>query len=105
MEEPKQTDHALTVVILMITGMVFVLDLFLPSEVAIWALYIIPLGLTRWSSVGQLTFILSGACTVLIVLGHLYSPPGTAPDVALFNRGLGVVMVWAGAFFLKFGRI
>lgn len=104
MEEPKQTNHALTVVIATITMLVFGLDLFLPSEVAIWVLYMLPLGLTRWSSVRQLTFILSGACTVLVVLGHLYSPPGTAPDVAMVNRGLGVIMVWIAAFFLKSGK-
>jgi len=75
MEEPKQTDHALAAIIVTITVMVFSLDVFLPSEVAIWVLYMLALGLTRWSSIGQLTFILSGACTVLIVLGHLYSPP------------------------------
>jgi hypothetical protein len=84
--------------------MVFALDVFLPSEVAIWVLYMLPLGLTRWSSIGQLTFILSGACTVLVVLGHLYSPPGTAPDVAMINRDLGILMVWIAAFFLKFGK-
>jgi hypothetical protein len=78
-----------------VTVMVFALDVFLPSEVAIWVLYMLPLGLTRWSSIGQLTFILSGACTVLVVLGHLYSPPGTAPDVAMVNRGL--VFSWCGS--------
>jgi hypothetical protein len=104
MEEPKQTDHALTAIIVTITVMVFALDVFLQSEVAIWVLYMLPLGLTRWSSIGQLTFILSGACTVLVVLGHLYSPPGTAPDVAMVNRGLGILMVWIAAFFLKFGK-
>lgn len=104
MEEPKQTDHALTAIIVTITVMVFALDVFLPSEVAIWVLYMLPLGLTRWSSIGQLTFILSGACTVLVVLGHLYSPPGTAPEVAMVNRGLGILMVWIAAVFLKFGK-
>lgn len=74
MEEPKPTDHELTGVIVMITVLVFVLNLILPSEVAMWVLYMVPLELTRWSSIGQLTFILSGACTVLIVLGHLYFP-------------------------------
>lgn len=73
MEEPKQTDQALTVIIVTITVMVFALDEFLPSEVAIWVLYMLPLGLTRWSLIGQLTFILSGACTVLVVFSHLYS--------------------------------
>jgi hypothetical protein len=53
MEEPKQTDHARTAIRGTITVMVFALDVFLPSEVAIWVFYMLPLGLTRWASIGQ----------------------------------------------------
>ena len=100
----KETDHALTAVIITITGIVFVLDLFTPSVIAIWALYILPLGLGRWSPQGALTFILAGVCTVLIILGHLYSPPGPAHEIALLNRVLGVAMIWMAAFFLNVGK-
>lgn len=70
--------------------------------IAIWALYLLPLGLTRWSSLEP--FLVAGACTVLIILGYLYSPPGASLEVAIINRGLGVVMVWTAAVFLKFGK-
>ena len=102
MEEPKQTNHALTVVIIALTVVVFVLDVMTPLGIAIWALYALPLGLTRWSSLGPLTFVLAGVCTTLIVLGYFYSPAGTSFDVAVINRSLGVLMVWITAFFLKF---
>ena len=49
MEEPKQTDHALTAVIIALTVVVFVLDLMIPLGVTVWALYILPQGLTRWA--------------------------------------------------------
>ena len=105
MEEPKQTDHALTAVIIALTVIVFVLDLMIPLGIAIWALYILPLGLTRWSSLGPLTFVLAGACTALIVLGYFYSPAGAPFDVAVINRSLGVLMVWIAAFFLRSDRV
>jgi hypothetical protein len=81
--------------------MVFVLDLLTPLGIAIWALYVLPLGFTRWSTVEHLAFIVAGACTALIILGDLYSPPGASLEVAILNRGLGVLMVWISVFFLR----
>ena len=101
MEEPKLTDHALTAIIIALTVMVFILDLMTPLGLALWALYILPLGLTRWSSVRRLPFMLAGTCTALIIVDYLYSPPGASPDVAIINRGLGVLMVWIAAYFLN----
>jgi hypothetical protein len=100
-----ETDHARTAVIITITGLVFVLDLLTPPVVAVWALYVLPLGLGRWSSWGAFTFILAGTSTVLIMLGHLYSlSDNSTPDIALVNRTLGVAMVWIAAFFLQVGK-
>lgn len=104
MDEQKKADHSLTAVVVALIVIVFVLDVMTPLGIAMWALYVLPLGLTRWSSLGPLTFIVAGACTALIILGYLYSAPGASPDVAVFNRILGVLMVWIAAFFLKFGR-
>jgi hypothetical protein len=105
MDEPKKVDHVISVLVVALTASVFVLDVMTPLGIAIWALYVLPLGLTRWSPLGPLTFIIAGACTALIVLGYLYSPPGASPDVAISNRILGVLMVWITAVFLKFGRM
>ena len=85
MEEPKQTNHALTVVIIALTVVMFVLDLLTPLGIAIWPLYILPLGLTRWSSLGPLTFVLPGpvrrssfwAIFSLLPAPHRMSPSST----------------------------
>ena len=105
MDEQKKADHVISGLVVALTAMVFVLDVMAPLGIAIWALYVLPLGLTRWSPLGPLTFIVAGVCTALIVLGALFSPPGASPDVAISNRILGVLMVWITAVFLKFGRI
>ncbi len=105
MDEPKKADYSISVLVVALSAIVFVLDVITLLGIAIWALYILPLGLTRWSPLGPLTFIVAGAYTALIVLGYLFSPPGTSPDVSIFNRTLGVLMVWIAAFFLKVGRI
>ena len=104
-DQQTQANHTLTAVIVALIGIVFVLDLMTPLGMAIWALYILPLGLTRWSVFEPLTFIIAGTCTVLIVLGYLFSPPGPYSEIAIVNRGLGLLMVWIAAFFLKVGKI
>jgi hypothetical protein len=101
MEKPKQADHAVTVVLVALTAIVFILDVLTPLGIAIWALYVLPLGLTRWSAVEHLSFIVAGACTALIILGYVYSPPGASVEAAILNRGLGVLMVWITVFFLR----
>jgi hypothetical protein len=105
MGEQRKADHPFTVAVVALTAIVFTLDLMSPLGIAVWALYVLPLGLTRWSTLQPLTFMVAGACTVLIVLGYLYSPPGVSQDFAISNRILGVLMVWITAFFLKIERI
>ncbi len=105
MHEPTKANHAITVLVVALMVIVFVLDVMTPLGIAIWALYALPLGLTRWSSSGRLTFIIAGGCTALIVLGYFYSPAGASFDIAVINRSLGVLMVWITAFFLKFERM
>jgi hypothetical protein len=101
MEEPKQADHAVTVVIFALIAMVFVLDVLTPLGIALWALYVLPLGFTRWSAVEHLDFIVAGVCTALIILGYVYAPPGVSLEVGIVNRMLGVLMVWITVFFLR----
>ena len=101
MEEPTKTDHSVTAVVLALTVIVFVLDLLTPLGIAIWILYILPLGLTRWSSFRPLTASVAGACTPLLILGYFYSPPGIEPETAFINRLLGISMLWIAAFFLR----
>ena len=59
MDEQKKADHSFTAVVVALIVIVFVLDLMTPLGIAIWALYVLPLGLTRWSSLGHLTFIVA----------------------------------------------
>jgi hypothetical protein len=103
MELTKENDHALITVVCTLTLIVFVLDLLTPSEIAVWTLYLVPLGISRWSFLKHLTVILAIVCTTLITCAHLYNP-GTTQDIAIINRVLGIVMVWVSAFFLKVER-
>jgi hypothetical protein len=104
MEQAQENDQALVAVACVLAGIVFALDLLTPSELAVWTLYLVPLGLSRWSHLKHLTLTLGVLCTSLIICSHLYNP-GPTHDVAIINRVFGIVMVWVSVFFLKAERM
>jgi hypothetical protein len=103
MELTNETDQPLVIGAITLSVIVFVLDSLMPSEIAVFMLYTVPLGLSRWSNLKHLTFILAGALTALIIFAHLLNP-GAMQVVAITNRVLGIVMVWVVAFCLKVER-
>jgi hypothetical protein len=50
--------------------------------------------LSLWSSHRHYTLVIAAACTVVIILGFLFGPPGISPWIGLLNRALGVVVIW-----------
>ena len=103
MEQTKETDQGLVAVIFTLTGIVFVLDLITPSEIVAWTLYLVPLGLSHWSSLKNLTIGVAVLCTSLIICAHVYNP-GPTEEIAIINRVFGLAMVWVATFFLKVER-
>jgi len=104
MEQTKETDQALVIVVFVLTGIVFALDLITPSEIVAWTLYLVPLGLSHWSPLKNLTVGLAVLCTSLIICAHFYNP-GPTQEIAIINRVFGLVMVWVTTFFLKVERV
>jgi len=105
MQALEPADRTVTAVIVALMVVIFALDLMIPLGFVIWTLYALPLGLSRWSSSNNLTWLVAGACTALTILGYLYSPIEAPMEVALINRSLGVFMVWIVAFFLRFDTL
>jgi hypothetical protein len=103
-EQAKESDQALVTIVFILTGIVFALDLLTPSEISVWALYAVPLGLTRWSLLKHLTVSVAVLCTSCIACAHIYNP-GATQDVAMINRVFGIVMIWVFTFFLKVDRM
>ena len=103
MELTKETDQAVVAVVIALSLIVFVLDLLTPSEIAVWTLYLVPVGITRWSYLKHVTICLAALCTLLIIVAHAYNP-GATQHVAIINRIFGILAVWILAFFLKVER-
>lgn len=84
---------------------VFLIDLWAPLGIAVWLLYVIPIGYAlRYLRQGPITFstlsLATGGLTVLIFLGWVFSPPGLHPYAALLNRIMGIVAIWFMAMFV-----
>jgi two-component system CheB/CheR fusion protein len=73
---------------------VFVSDCFTPVGMADWVFYLLPLMLSLfvWQPIAPLG--IAAMATLLTIIGHIISPPGTAPAIDRFNRGFGILTLW-----------
>lgn len=83
-------------IVLLATG-IFIWELMTPLGQVEWLFYVPVLLLTMWLPYRRTTYIAAGAFTILIIAGHFLSPPGGFPNLSVFNRSVGVCMVWMTA--------
>ena len=74
---------------------VFLLDRVTPAGVAIPFLYAAVVPIALWSRHDWDLLVVAITCTALTGLGSAFSPPDTAMRVALANRAIAVVAIWA----------
>jgi hypothetical protein len=77
---------------------IFLLDAWMALGFTPWLLYVIPLGLTYWAIHLYAAFAVAGLCTVLIFVGYALSPPLAPESLALTNRTIGAITLWALSF-------
>jgi PAS domain S-box-containing protein len=88
------------VIVLLSTG-VFIIDLLVPVGAAVYIPYLIAIILS--AQVPQRSFTLPTAltCTVLAVLGMVWSPPGVPQWMGFTNRTLLIGVIWVTAFLVR----
>ena len=74
---------------------VFLLDRVTPTGVAIPLLYAAVVPIALWSRHDWDLLVVAITCTALTGLGSAFTPPDTAMRVALANRAIAVVAIWA----------
>lgn len=90
--------HQTTVRVLTFTAIVFVLDLLTPLGIPYWLLYSVPFFFLRYNTPRHLPYLLAIVCTILILLGSVFSPLGSAES--LTHRASGAVILWVVAIIL-----
>ncbi len=77
---------------------VFLFDLFIPADLAIWLLYAIPILLASRKIGTRKILFLTCLCTFMVFAGFYYFFPVPEPEIALLNRLLGVGVFWIIVF-------
>jgi hypothetical protein len=91
-------------------ALLFALDLILPLGWVVWLPYIGLVLLPLWLPHRESPLILAGLCTCFILLGllfdYLYLPSGALLAMGIFNRALGIAVLWGiAALVLRQQRI
>jgi two-component system NtrC family sensor kinase len=104
--EDRHSRLAVTIVLLLtVTLATFAADRILPLGVAVWLLYLVPVVLTT-QLLPQYTGVALGISSGLLLIGMLDTKQGISYELALINRGLGLVVLWfTGLFLLQYRRI
>jgi signal transduction histidine kinase/CheY-like chemotaxis protein len=87
-------------VTIILAAEVFVADLVFPLGLAVWLPYAALVLISLWAPHRRYTIIVAAATTALIILGYFLSPlalAGAGSWQSLFNRALGVLVIWVTA--------
>jgi PAS domain S-box-containing protein len=79
---------------------IFIIDLWTPKGISVWALYIIPLLLTIRPASSRLPLLGASVCTGLAVAGYLLSPTIIPSWMSVANRTIGILVLWIVALLL-----
>lgn len=76
---------------------ILVIDLTLPLGVAEGVLYVAPLLIVTFAKNPKSILYFAGLASLLIIIGHRYSPDGGVAWMVFANRGISLFAVWAVA--------
>ncbi|MDW7772122.1 MAG: ATP-binding protein [Desulfobulbaceae bacterium] len=97
-------DLVLLSLIILLTAIIFLVDLTTELGFAVGASYITIVLLARYLSTDRLLLVFAVACTALVILGYFLSPSGNEPWKAVANRLISLYAIWATAIFSWYHR-
>lgn len=97
-EDRKQA--GLIVLVVILTVLIFAIDLNTPSGIASGVPYIILVFIGMWLRKRYHVYFLAVLGSVLTVIGFFWSSEGGVLWMVLFNRGLALFAIWVTAFLL-----
>ncbi len=96
-ERPQQNRGQILALALLVSAVVFVLDLFLPMGVAEAVPYVAVVLIALRSPDKNDPLRLAGLCTILTVVGYYLSPTGAEAWIGMTNRTIAVFAIWSTA--------
>jgi len=92
-----KTSANLVLLTLVLTLGTFLLDSLLPVGVAGGVPYVVVVLISLWSPDRRYTITVAGCCTLLVAVGHFYAKDELTSQIALLDRALAIVAIWAAA--------
>ncbi|HEU5091543.1 MAG TPA: hypothetical protein VFT30_02610, partial [Nitrospira sp.] len=89
----------------LILAATFLLDVFMPWGYAVWVVGdVFGVLLALWIEWPIAPYVVAAIGTVLVQMGHALSFPGIPIDIAVFNRVVGIALLWITAWLVARGR-
>lgn len=104
MSTPRDTSPQLIAITLVLSAGMFFVDLSLPRGFAGGIPYVALVLLGWWHHSRRYIIILAALFTLLVLLGYLFSPPGSAEWMVISNRVMAVMAIWITSALLVLAR-
>lgn len=88
-----------------ISSLVFIIDLHTPQGIADGIPYITVVLISLWAPQRYFTFFAAFCCSLLTLIGFIYSPDGSTLEQELSNRFLAIFTIWATALLTYLRKI
>lgn len=97
-------NYARALIPLILAG-TFLIDVFMPWGYAVWVVgHIFAVFLALWIEWLIAPYLVAAIATVLIPMGHTLAHPGIPQDLAIFNRVVGIGLLWVTAWLVARAR-
>ncbi len=98
------SNYARALIPLILAG-TFLIDVFMPWGYAVWVVgNVFGVFLALWIEWPIAPYIVAVIGTVLVPMGHTLSHPGIPQDLAIFNRVVGIALLWVTAWLVARAR-
>jgi PAS domain-containing protein len=98
------SNYARALIPLILAG-TFLIDVFMPWGYAVWVVGdVFGVFLALWIEWTIAPYIVAVIGTVLVPIGHTLSHPGIPQDLAIFNRIVGLALLWVTAWLVARAR-
>jgi len=87
--------------IVLIFAVTFIVDMVTPLGYEVYVGHVFAVLLALWIERPNAPFVVAAIATVLMIVEFRLSPPGIPLDMALFNRTVGIALIWVTAVLVR----
>jgi hypothetical protein len=98
LKKSEPADNLFHILCVIVSSLIFIIDLLAPQSIAGGVPYITVVLISLWSPHRHFTLFVAAYCSILTIIGFIYSPYGSTLEQEISNRFLALFSIWATAF-------